>query len=292
MSRPAASKGGVSAVVVLYNPTPQMLENIESYRDQVDRVIAVDNSDGPDTDLIARLEAMPGVERLGMSGNRGIAAALNAGCRRALELGATWALTMDQDSTATPGMVETMLGCMDLCWNRPVGIIAATPAQVGAPEPDEEPGCEETTLAMTSGNLLALGAFSSAGPFLDELFIDRVDNEYCLRLRARGYVLIRCRDAILVHRLGEITHHRFPIPAYVSHHSPVRRYYITRNSLWVARRYRSSFPDYYRLERRAFLKETLKIVLYERQKLTKLRMSFRGWRDANRNRLGPYSPGS
>ncbi|WP_307963891.1 hypothetical protein [Shigella flexneri] len=62
----------------------------------------------------------------------------------------------------------------------------------------------------------------------DELFIDAVDHEYCWRLRAAGFKVIRNKNALLAHRLGD---GRFKILNILSVGlpSPFRHYYATRN---------------------------------------------------------------
>ena len=98
---------GIAAVVILYCPAEDVLDNVDSYRGQVDTVIAVDNTDAPDRRFVERLESR-GVDYVSLGGNKGIAAALNEGCRRAREHDFDWVLTLDQDSTATPGMVARL----------------------------------------------------------------------------------------------------------------------------------------------------------------------------------------
>ena len=153
---------------------------------------------------------------------------------------------MDQDSRATPKMVTTMLGCLDrmeIEQDR-VGII--TPFHMAESDPTPaQGGCEEVLTAMTSGNLLNLAVYRQTGPFLNDFFIDYVDDEYCLRLNASGYKVIRCNDAVLEHSPGNITaHHYRGRTVYVANQNPLRRYYMTRNRFCVIEKYRSHFPEY------------------------------------------------
>jgi len=46
------------------------------------------------------------------------------------------------------------------------------------------------------------------GVFREEFFIDRVDFEYCLRAKARGYCVIRTRKPLMSHTIGTPTAHR------------------------------------------------------------------------------------
>jgi GT2 family glycosyltransferase len=62
---------------------------------------------------------------------------------------------------------------------------------------------EEKLVVITSGNLLKVSAFERIGGFREDLFIDSVDFDFCLRLKKSGYRIMRCNQAILYHSLGE-----------------------------------------------------------------------------------------
>lgn len=278
-------RADIAAVVVLYNPGDGLLANIESYAAQVDRVIAVDNSDHPDEALKAGLVSH-GVEYVPMGGNSGIAAALNAGCRRAVELGYSWALTMDQDSTATPGLVATL--AEEVADADEVAIVAPSWHQVdGDPVPAGAP-TRDLDYAMTSGNLLRLGAFELIDGFREDLFIDHVDNEFCLRLRNAGFRIVQRPDAVLLHRMGHVRPVRFIVPFYVMDYSPVRRYYMIRNLFELAHEFGGEYPAWLADEKRHWRKELVKIVFFEPHRLQKIRMMYRGWRDYREHRFGRY----
>jgi rhamnosyltransferase len=280
----------VAGMVVLYRPTPDVFDNLLSYVDQVGVLYVVDNTENPDTSFVSTLESISATRYLPNSQNLGVATALNVGARRAIEDGYEWLLTMDQDSVATPGMVATMLRCDAQRQGRNIGLISPFHVQVGGNRRKPRGPCTAVLTAMTSGNLVRLSAYVAVGPFLDELFIDQVDNEFCLRLHAAGFGVVEAGEAILSHRVGDLRYYRLPLPAYTSNHPPVRRYYITRNRFHVGRMYRDQFPEYRRFELRQLAKEVLKILLYERQKLSKFRMMALGFCDYRRGRLGPYSP--
>jgi rhamnosyltransferase len=279
---------GVAAVVVLYEPTAVVADNIASFADQVATVFVVDNSTTPHRAAIELVESLDNVVPISNGANIGIASALNVGVRAARDAGFEWVLTMDQDSTATPGMVEALLSCAVADPAR-VGLVSPVHHQVGGEPRTVAPGCHEVLTAMTSGNIVSVSALDRVGWFMDDLFIDQVDNEICLRFSRAGLRVLESGDADLVHRVGDVRKHRFPYPAYSSNHSPVRRYYITRNRLVVGRMYAADYPQFWRFERAQMLKELVKIVLYEREKGRKLAMMWRGWRDYRAGRMGPYS---
>ena len=98
--------------------------------------------------------------------------------------------------------------------------------------------------AITSGNLVRMHVIDEVGAYDASLFIDCVDFDFCLRLRRAGYLVHRVPDARMFHRLGE----ERPVPAFARRHyilhSPVRRYYMFRNYLYLAERHLLHFPGF------------------------------------------------
>jgi rhamnosyltransferase len=141
---------------------------------------------------------------------------------------------------------------------------------------------------ITSGSLVKTAVFERAGFFDESLFIDSVDHDFCLRCRAHGMLVIEGREQIMEHSIGAATEHRFlgrRIPC--TNHSPLRRYYITRNTLEVSRRYLfrdflwTAFGLYY------FLAGNILILLFEADRAAKLRAMAEGTADFLRRRFGP-----
>ena len=279
----------IAAVVVLYHPSETVLANVGSYRSQVDAVIAVDNSENADTYIAAQLESR-GATYVPMGGNRGIAAALNEGCRRARDLGFDWVLTLDQDSTVTPGMVLNLSECVEP--EQPsagdIAIVAPVWQQVGGLPVATDCGCADLEVAMTSGSLTRLSALEELGGFREDLFIDRVDNEFCLRARRHGWRIVQRKDAVLLHRMGDLRQVTFPVRCWVSDYSPLRRYYMVRNLLEVRREFGHEFPRVMALERAYWWRELVKIMLAEPRRLEKAKMMLRGWLDYRLRRFGRY----
>ena len=90
---------------------------------------------------------------------------------------------------------------------------------------------------MTPGALMKSETYQKLGPFEDQLFIDGVDTEYALRMRAAGYKIVES-NVVLNHSLGKMTPHTFAgRHIFVTNHNPQRRYFITRNRIVLLRRY-------------------------------------------------------
>lgn len=243
---------GVAAVVVTYHPGAEAPVLIEELARQCQWVIVVDNGSAP-----RELEPVRGAcERAGArlienGGNRGIAAAQNAGIAAARSLGARWVLLSDDDSVPGPGMVAQLVEAF-------AASAQGRPAPVGAVGPlvgEERQGRDQlvyvarrwgprrataeelaqpylsVAFLIASGCLISMEALERVGLMNEGLFIDHVDLEWGLRARREGYELIVATGTAMAHSLGDevvrIPGRRQPVHM----HSPVRNYYLARNTL-------------------------------------------------------------
>jgi rhamnosyltransferase len=275
----------IAAVVVLYHPSPEVLDNILTWSAQVERVFAVDNSESPSSDVIERLTVVGNVIYLPLRQNVGIARALNMGAELAVKDGYDLLLTMDQDSRAKPDMVARLLECAGAGEGKAAGIVAPFHLTRAVRRAPPETDYSEVMTPMTSGCFLSLNAWQEVGPFRDDFFIDFVDNEYCLRLRRNGYRVVRANRAILEHAVGDITRYG---PLIATNHSPLRRYYKTRNRFVVFREYLTTFPGHCLFDLVRLVKEIGSIILFEQEKWTKLMMMWQGASDFRHGKMGKF----
>jgi rhamnosyltransferase len=116
-----------------------------------------------------------------------------------------------------------------------------------------------------------------------------VDNEFCLRLRRRGWRILQAPAARLDHALGQLEMRALGrVRTGITHQPVLRRYYMTRNRLLVWKQYWRLEPAWVLRDMRRFLTESAGIVLFEQDPGAKLRMIGRGIRDACRNRRGTF----
>lgn len=289
--------GSIAAVVVTYHPDGGLPERIMLTAEQVGGVVIVDNGSGEDASRrLRRIASFPDVELIENDKNLGIAAALNQGVRQAISRGYGWVLTLDQDSRPHPEMVANLATTYTSYLGRGVdAIVAPVPVDEHSGRAELLALCDgeedvEVETVLTSGTLLSASAFASVGPFREELFIDYVDTEHCLRARRAGHPVVLSCNARLLHNLGAPTFHRFLWKTRVvtSNHSPLRRYYITRNRLLVMKEYILREPLWTARELRALVKETVKMLLFEGDRRKKARFFLRGTMDALRNRTGEF----
>lgn len=287
--------------MVTYFPQAASAEDLLILSLQVGALLIVDN--GSNSSSLTSLQGIalrPDTVIVRLGSNLGIAAALNVGLQFAHEHGYRWLATFDQDSGATPGMLAEMVRAF-ASYPRPAELAVITPCHVDRrlnltvrERVCETAGSGWRTIqsTMTSGNLVRVAAALSIGGFDESLFIDLVDHDFCLRLRRRGYRVLEATRARLLHSLGSMERRLFAFRRVnVTHHPPIRRYYMSRNRIILWRRHWRQEPAWVLRDVRRFLSESVCILFYERQTAGKLRMIIRGIGDAIRNRRGPFREG-
>ncbi len=275
----------IFGVVVLYHPDETIIENINSYVDEIEALYVIDNSETKDEKLLKKLLDNQKCIYIDNNGNQGIAQALNTGAKKAIEDAASWLLTMDQDSRFENEALKIMIDWIKNNKTTNIGIISPMHSQK---ELDKYLDIFDY-MTMTSGNLLNLDIFSKIGEFEEKLFIDSVDTEYCLRLKHYGYKIKRIKSIVLKHNLGDMGRHKvMNVTMEVSNHSIVRRYYITRNRLYIWSKYEAEFRKYIRYEKETTLRDIIKIFLFEDQKILKLKMILKAYKDYKAGKFGKY----
>ncbi|WP_312414670.1 glycosyltransferase family 2 protein [Pseudescherichia sp.] len=234
----------VISIITAYNPDHSQLNNlISNLLKQTDQVVICNNSD-PKEDL-GKFVDNQNIHLINFSENLGIAKAQSIGMQWAFDNGADFVLQMDQDSTPHEDMVQQLLHCyLEMSaagrnpglvgvqdYDRVTGEINKARVKKGTAITDNYYDVDST---LSSGSLIPKKAWEAVGGMRDDLFIDAVDHEYCWRLRHAGFKIIRNKNALLAHRLGD---GRFKIMNLISvgMPSPFRHYYATRNIFLLLR---------------------------------------------------------
>jgi len=274
----------LASCVVLYNPDEGVVDNIKTYASGVDEVFAVDNSDEPNAPLLDRITALvENVTVIPMHGNQGIAAALNRGLKEASRRGYGYILTMDEDSYFTDDTLQRYKDKAEALFASDEKVIQVGIHNSGDKDDDLVVNNETPDWLITSGSIMRVKDSLAAGGFLEKLFIDEVDREFCYRAADRGYSFRRVLDLTMQHNLGSpIRGKIFGREFEAMGHSKIRKYYIFRNCTYVMKTYPRTRKPY-----RHFLFATwLKTILVEDDKMNKLKYMRMGRRDARRGRFG------
>lgn len=283
------------AVIVTFYPNDSVLKNIKNILEYYPAVIIVDNTDSKESyKLLSCLKNRLCVEIIYNHKNFGIAEALNQGVRRASELGATWVTTFDQDSWLAvdyPSMIESSIHANSSIEESSIfGCRYIDPSNSGQANLASTyfakffETCDEV---ITSGMTFSVSTWLLLNGFDSELFIDFVDHDFCAKARK---VNISCQISIypvLVHSLGNQSKHKVLWKGvYASNHSPLRRYYMARNTVVYIKRYFRVYPKRAFFHFRQLIRDEVVIILFEKEKIKKMIFHYRGIIDGVRGRLG------
>ncbi|NTW38354.1 MAG: glycosyltransferase family 2 protein [Cellulomonadaceae bacterium] len=258
MPEPRSSHPEVAAIVVTYHPDPAALDAlIGALAPQVGHLVVVDN--GSSTAELGRCRAS--IEAAGgmlveLGANRGIATAQNIGCQRAVAAGGvTRLLLMDQDSVPAADMVGRLAAALDEGPGPdglPVAAVGAvaTDGRDGEPPfvyasrrwgprrvelPDTDGARVQAGFLIASGCMIEASALASVGPMADDMFIDHVDLEWCVRARRAGWAVYAVVGATMSHSLGDEPAHLPGRRRSVHVQSTSRNYYMVRNTVRLMR---------------------------------------------------------
>lgn len=292
----------IYAGIVTFQPDISRLkENIEAIRDQVDRIVVVDNGSANVAEVAALVKEVNGIF-ITLGENKGIAFALNSIMKKAKQDGVTDVLLLDQDSVAYPNMVERLKPYrMDS-----VGIVA--PFIVDRNKTADAVKYDSSVIearsaarkgVITSGSLTNVKAWEFIGGFDDEMFIDYVDYDFNERLLIEGYKILRVDSAHLLHECGKanptflFTPRKQPDGKWVVErfysfgHSPFRCYYKSRNRVIYTRKYSKylgfKFEGIYQIPIQIIL-----TMMFESNRRQKLSAFIKGIKDGFSMKVVPY----
>lgn len=260
---------------------------------QLPKWLIIDNASPEAIRERLRTLASSSVELIENSENLGVATALNQAARRAQALGFDWLLTFDQDSEPDAGLLDGLIDAYRADEeSERVAMLGSNFRITGTGLPFFDcDGSKAKTLpqptVITSGSLVSLRALAQVGPFRDDLFIDGVDSEFCLRLRAHGFKVATTCEPFMRHSLGDLRVHRvlWKQPR-ITHHSALRRYYMTRNAIVIAREYGKREREWVAISIKAIAVGFVGALLFESNKLKKVGATLLGVLDALRGRMG------
>ncbi len=277
----------IAGVVIVYYPDFQkLLFNIGTFVDEIEQLFIVFNSPVSDENVNFLNSRHSNIQIVINNENIGIAAALNQTAQMASDLGYDWLLTMDQDSSFKSDQFFKAFGKSN---DKNIAIFSPNPEKSGTTKVENTIATEEVLCAITSGNLLNLGIWKNIGGFEEKLFIDEVDNDYCLKAVSNGFKILRFNNIPLIHELGKNKEISFLFRKYtIITHPPVRAYYIFRNNLYMFSRYKNQFPKYIRSREIMLLKVFIKILLFSSERMQNFEYMFNGFKDYFNNSFGPY----
>lgn len=260
------------AFAVLYGPDLlTVARNVAALREAGARVLLVDNTPFRAMSDEWCDDRLCDVVR---NGNRdGVAGAFEEGFLWAEREGLEWVLILDQSSRVD---ASWLLPLLDAASTAPDSAALFCPEHVegrkAVPAGPERIRRVRERAVAANGNLVRVAAWKAVGGFDRALFIDRVDQDFCLKLGCAGYGVFRLMGAKMVRPPGGATFHRFfwRRRQRVANLPPARWYTTTRNRIRVAGRYLFRRPEVAWSEFVHFLREYFCMLLFEDSKTAKI----------------------
>jgi rhamnosyltransferase len=238
----------IIAAIITYHPDLDHLEKLSmALLHQVDKLLIIDNHSQAFNPTRLTTQS-PKVELLINTHNTGLATAYNQACAIAKAQGFSHIILFDQDSFPAVDMVQALYNAMHK-YNYDELVVAAVgpkyrdiKGQASSPFVRikgyhlERVDCNENEVVdvdhlISSGSLIDMRALDIVGNFIDELFIDCVDTEWCLRVKHHKLRVLGVGSAVMDHNIGEkylsVFGRQLPM------HTPLRLQYQFRNQIWI-----------------------------------------------------------
>ncbi|MGC9293453.1 MAG: glycosyltransferase family 2 protein [Acidobacteriaceae bacterium] len=244
----------IGAIIVLYHPDLSLLDRlVGSVVEQVEKIFVIDNTPEPTADVSLFFDQYQGsISYLPLGDNKGIATAQNVGIRASMDAGHSHVLLLDQDSALPADMVRKLLDAESELLRQGKQVAAVGPLfhdekngrlccavqhswvhvrwiAVNTTVDDPSP----TDCLNASGSLIRTSIFERFGLMLDELFIDSVDIEWCMRCKYGGFGSYIVPNVTMTHNIGD-TAIRI-LGRDITLHGHQRHRYIIRNKAYLLR---------------------------------------------------------
>ena len=241
----------ISAVIVTYHPELKKLkEQVDRLVKQVQYVVIVDNNSANANEIkqVFSEASYAGVVNLYYNGeNKGLGYAQNKGISIAVNLGVLYVLLLDDDSLIEENFVGNLISEYNHLTNNGKKVGAIGPVYYNEETGEKYPITKyigplidrrhpeneavEATFLIASGCLIPVEVLNNVGLMNEDFFIDYIDVEWSFRAISKGYRLYATPKAQMNHIIGERRANVFGRK--ISIHSPLRKYYLFRNSIFM-----------------------------------------------------------
>lgn len=240
------------SVIVAYYPDQEKLcALVLSLSMQTELVCIVDNTPGCSQEWHEEVRGIPRTHLVVLKSNLGIAHAQNRGIEIMVNLRCGAIAIFDQDSSVGSNFIQLALSEASFVaplLNKPIAVIG--------PNYQNENGADISPFVrvsfgrltrierkseldrfclpvflIASGSIIFVDAIRGVGFMREELFIDYVDADWCLRAQAAGFCCVGLWNISMKHSIGEQSINI--LGRKISFHSPVRHYYLTRNAIYL-----------------------------------------------------------
>lgn len=264
----------ILAVVVTYYPDKELLtSNIEAFVQDVDHILIWENT--PES-VKKQYRYINHIKVEYCSDNKNsISRALNYAWQYAKTHQYDYLLTMDQDSKWV-----NFSSFVKYVNNEKNNHAIYSPYIYGTPL---ENSINYIDWAITSGMLIPISIIDELGGYNERFAIDGIDMDFCIRAKLNNIPVIALKDYRMIQRFGTPQKKTFLLFSFFCYNYAASRYYeIYCSHLYFLINYRLSPHMCIRLLETCILKIPFKLIMYEDNKVEKIKSILRGVRDGYR----------
>lgn len=304
------ASANVCCILISFNPDiDHLAKAIESLSTKINTIIVDNASDGRNLEQLEKIAASSSsVHLLSLSSNKGIAAAQNCGINYIDEnfRSCQYILFLDHDSLLPAQSIFDLVSIHESISARGEKVAAVGPL-LFEPRGDkifpfhkvgwlglgreirlESKQPTEVFSLNSSGTLVSRSVLNESCRLNEEMFIDHVDTEWCFRVRSKGYKLFGTGAVQMQHEMGaDICRYWLFGWKTMPYRSPLRHYYLFRNSLYIQRK--SYVPLYWKLQNILKLLFTASyFTLFTKENSQQLHFILQGVKDGLKGRMGSF----
>lgn len=294
----------IGAVIVTYNPDIKVLCSlISNITASVKTIVLSDNGSKNISEIKAIAIGVANVIIIELGDNLGIGFAQNRGIEAVFaDKNIEGVLLFDHDSHPSPNMVNELGNAYDKITKEGFKIGALGPVYMDPrtenhypisvfsgfrlikkyPIPGDHTPISASFL-IASGSLIPRTTFEKVGGMREDFFIDYIDIEWSFRATYNGLPSFAIPTAKMVHQVGDDRLKMFGRE--ISIHSPLRRYYLARNSVFMVK---TGYIDWRYKVREVFysFSRVFIFLLFVNKRTTYLRYIIKGWGDGFKGKYG------
>ena len=294
----------VGAVIVTYNPNIGELKTlITKIQSSVKLTVVVDNKSENITLIKQLTSLLSDVILIELEENKGIGYAQNRGIDYLHKDEVDAVILFDHDSNPNENMIYFLSQQYSKLLEKGIKVGAVGPVYIDDRTNNHYPIAVFSDFSLikkypipgdntpifasfliASGCLIPMSTLLEVGVMNEEFFIDYIDIEWSFRAQFYNYSLYACPDSVMYHKVGD---DRLEVLGReISIHSPLRRYYLARNSILMLGKGYISWKYKVREVFYTFSRVIVYLALVN-NKRKYLRYILHGWYDGILGRVGP-----
>lgn len=282
--------------VVLYNNNLEDLKKVIKSYNSIFRIIYIyDNSENESENLKKKTyvnNLKQNIFYYSFNKNNGLSKAYNFLCKISIKNNIDYICLLDQDTVFSKDDIQSSIELISakkyLSYNN-VGIYVPRVFYNHKNTSQKEKKQAQNFIfqpvnwAISSGSFINLSIYKKTTGFDENYFIDKVDYDYCIEIKKLGYEIVQMNQIKIYQELGE----KIKLLGILkfSEHNPLRHYYIFRNRLYFHKKNKN-----FRYRKLKIILQSIKhvmlIIFIEKNKLQKIKMIIKGWKDFKSNLFG------